>query len=439
VAEQLVTVRQARVRSPRRDLLYIWLLALLLRLACVAWLSPGPSWDGVIYERAAEQLARGEGYTRRILGETAEAKPTAFFPPGFPALLSLLHRQAGGPELDSWLQVLASSSLVPLAWLLGRRLGGYRAGRHAAWLVALWPGGILLAASWFSEPVFSALMGFALIPWLYARARTRFRAMLWTAGLLGLAAYVRSTALAVAVCVGAATGLLAWSSPAARFGRTVLGAGLALAISCVPLAPWVVRNQLALGAPVLVSTNGGFNLLLGTVGEGSYMSLDPAMDCPRGLTEIAADACRNERALQRIAADPWAWAARGVLKVLHTVGHDSAPVQSLFGSASKEGPRARTALSALALCRGFWLPFMALAWVGALHLVRERGLRTRGVLLAAPLVGVLALHFVYIGGDRYHAPLVPMFAALAGLALVRIFPPRPYSTRGKLTGGALRR
>src|SRR4051812_27855866 len=121
------------------ELLRITLVALLIRSLFVLWLGAQPSWDGVIYERAAEQLAQGEGYTQRVLDLSAPAKPSAFFPPGYAAVLSVLHRVAGGRALDPWFQVLCGTLLVPAAWYFGRRLAGARAGRIAAWLVALWP------------------------------------------------------------------------------------------------------------------------------------------------------------------------------------------------------------------------------------------------------------------------------------------------------------
>jgi hypothetical protein len=206
-----------------------------------------------------------------------------------------------------------------------------------------------------------------------------------------------------------------------RLRRALFWAVLASALAVVPLLPWIMRNQAALGAPVLVPTNGGYNLLLGTLGEGNYGSLDPALDCPVGLKEVVADRCRGQRARERIRRDPLAWLARGVLKVVHTVGHDSAPAQ-LLSAARPDPSDERLGLVALALCRAFWLPFLALASVGLLFAVQRAQLRHGLLLYAAPVVGVLVLHFVYIGGDRYHAPLVPFFAAFAGLTLTRSFP-----------------
>ncbi|MFT3923498.1 MAG: glycosyltransferase family 39 protein [Myxococcales bacterium] len=401
----------------------ITLVACLLRALFVVALSAVPSWDGVIYERAAEQLAHGEGYTQRILDPSAPAKATAFFPPGYAAVLSVLHRTAGDRRLDPWFQVLCCSLLVPAAWYLGRRLGGARAGRVAAWLVALWPGGVVLAASWFTEPLFGVLLCVALIPLVYARRRNRTRMLFWAAFWLGLAAYVRPTSLVITPLLGFLVGWTRAERVSERLWHAARLGALALACSILPLTPWMVRNQNTLHAPVMVSTNGGLNLLLGTVGEGGYGSLDPRYDCPHGMPEVKVDRCRRDRALARIRRDPVAWLARGVLKVSATLGHDSAPAQVLAGGLPPGARSERVLLLCLAACRAYWLGLLCLFGVG-LAAAAASALRQRLLfwLLCTPIVAMLALHFVYIGGDRYHAPFVPFMAAFAGACWIRLFP-----------------
>lgn len=412
----------ALTRPTRHTLLArVCFVAFAARCLCVLLINPEPAWDGIIYERAAEQLAHGEGYTQRILDASAPARATAFFPPGFPAVLSVLHRVAHGRQLDPWFQIAMSLLLVPAAWLFGRRLGGVRAGRIAAWLTALWPGGVLLSASWFTEPLFAVLLSAALLIILYARRRDRKRALLGAALLLGLAAYVRPTALAIVPFTGAAVGYLSQRAGGRleRWRAASIWAGLAIGMACLPLSPWIVRNQIELHAPVLVSTNAGFNLLLGTVGEGSYGPLPESVDCPGGVPEVERDRCRLSHAFARIRQDPTIWLARDVLKALHTFGHESAPAQLLASATDLRAER--WSLLALALTRAFWLPFIALALLGGFYAWGQPGRRDALRLLLTPVAGTLLLHSVFIGGDRYHVPLVPIFAALAGYCATRLW------------------
>lgn len=403
----------------------LWLplaLAFALRLALIPLAPAAPAWDGVIYARAAEQLAFGEGYTQRILRADAQPYATAFYPVGFPAVLAFVRLLGGSLLADQLLQVLASSLLVPLSMLFARRAHGARAGRYAAWICALWPGGIFLSATWLAEPVFALALGFSLLPLLYARRRTRLRAAVLSGLGLGLVAYLRPSSLPMAGLLGVGLGFW-WARGKPLRARSLaalsLSAGL-LALACLPLAPWAYRNQRKLGAPVLVSTNGGVNLLLGTRGEGDYAEIGPDEECKRGgLREVERDRCFQRRALAAIASDPVAWLGRGVLKVVHTFGHDSAPAQCFAaGLTLAEPAQTQWRLWSLALCRLSWLFILAASIAGAVAQIR-RGSRVMSVILLAPIAALALLHATYLGGDRYHAAVAPMLLALAGVGAAR--------------------
>lgn len=404
-----------------RALSFPTLLGLGLRCSLL-FLSVSPSWDGVIYVRAAEQLAHGEGYTLRIFAAHNPSLPTAYYPVGFPAILALLRLLGGGLASDRALQVLASTAIIPVAALLARRAYGRAAGRAAAWLTALWPGGILFSATWLAEPLFALGLGLALLPLAYARRRARLRALVCSSLVLGALAYVRPSALPIALVLGITLGF-AWRPTAALAARAryafTLGA-LALALALVPLAPWIVRNQLRLGAPVLVSTNGGVNLLIGALGDGSYSEIDANHPCRRTpMSEAARDRCYAASARAQIAREPVTWLGRGLLKLAHTFGHDSAAAQSF--SAGYRGPeslREAAQIWALGLSRVAWLGLLAAALAGA-HRVWRRAPPSARALLLAPVLALAGLHAVYLGGDRYRAAVAPMLLALSGVGMVR--------------------
>lgn len=403
-----------------RDLRAPLALALGLRLLLLMATEVEPSWDGVIYERAAGQLAQGEGYTLRILAEANDPLPTAYYPVGFPALLAFV-RLAGGELLaDRLLQVFACTLFVPLAYLFARRASTRSAGVTAAWLAAAWPGGIFLSATWLAEPLFAVGIALALLPLAYARRRERPRALAIAALGLGLTAYIRASALAIAGSVALAlalTWLRGWPWPK-RLVAALATAAAVLAIASLPLTPWLIRNQQQLGAPVLVSTNGGVNLLIGALGDGSFAPLDADEPCRRpSLSEVARSRCYQRQALAVIAADPLAWLGRAGLKLAHTFGHDSASAQCFVaGLRASEQARARWRVWSLALCRLGWLVLLCGTLVGA-FLVFTRGPPTMRALLLAPIAGLAGLHMVYLSGDRYHAAVAPMMLALAGVAV----------------------
>jgi 4-amino-4-deoxy-L-arabinose transferase-like glycosyltransferase len=410
-------------RIPRRwwhDLAAPLAVALALRGALLA-VPAAPSWDGVIYVRAAEQLAAGVGYTLRILSEGNQASPTAFYPVGFPALLAAVRWLGGGLLADRWLQMFASLGIVPISFLFARRAYSSAAGRAAAWAAALWPGGIFLSATWLAEPVFALGVGLALLPLAYARRRHRPRALLIAALGLGCIAYLRSSSLPMATLLGTALGYC-WAARLAWPRRVLAAAALAVALTalaCIPLAPWAWRNQRLLGAPVLVSTNGGVNLLLGARGDGSFATIAADEECKRSpLREVARDDCYKRRAIALIAHEPFTWLARAVLKLVHTYGHESAAAQCFGEGLQLPAERANAwRLWALGLCRLSWVALLVAAAAGA-NVVARRSGATMSSILFAPMLALAGLHSVYLGGDRYHAAVAPMFLALAGIGFV---------------------
>jgi hypothetical protein len=434
-------------QAPRpwwHDLLAPVAVALVLRLLLLVMVPAGPSWDGVIYVRAAEQLARGEGYTLRILHEGNRALPTAFYPVGFPAVLAVLRMLGGSLLADRLLQIFASTALVPIAALLARRVSGRRAGRFAAWAAALWPGGVFMSATWLAEPMFALGVGLAVLPLVYTHRRRRLYALLFAALLLGLTAYLRASSLPMAALLGASLGF-AWlrhqSVPRRLLAGVLLG-GLVTGLACLPLAPWTLRNARLLGEPVLVSTNGGVNLLLGTRGDGGYAPIGPNEECKtEPLREIQRDHCYRRRAIEVIKSAPLDWAARGLLKLVHTYGHESAPAQCFAeGLLVTGGTRETWKLWALALCRLGWLLLLSGALAGAALVVKRATPICQAVLLA-PVVALGALHTVYLGGDRYHPAVAPMVLALVGIALAAYLSPRARtraSTRRKPAHAATR-
>jgi hypothetical protein len=184
-----------------------------------------------------------------------------------------------------------------------------------------------------------------------------------------------------------------------------------------------------MGEPVLVSTNGGLNLLLGTFGEGGYEGLPAGQNAPVGLREVEADRWRNQHARERIAADVPSWLARGALKLVHTFGYEQAPAQYV-AQVHRLSPTTgeRFSLFSIAACRVYWTILIALAFVGAARRIadwRHAPMRRAELITLAPVLGLALLHFVYIGGDRYHAAVVPMLAALAALGAATVVPRRP--------------
>jgi len=415
------------VGATARDLAAPVALGAIARFAA-AFLAPlAPQWDGAIYVRGAEQLATGQGYTTAILAESvASPQPTAFYPVGFPAVLAAVRLVGGNRRADLVVQAIFGILTIGLTYAIARAVGGRLTGRRAAWLLALSPSAILLTTTWLAEPAVAFGLALCACSLLAARRRSLPISLALFGFGMGLVAYLRVTSLVIAPIVAFGVGF-ARRHDASRLQRARLG-GLAAAIvtvsALVPLAPWAMRNAEVLGGPALVSTNGGLNLFMGTFGEGGFQHIDDAIDCREDVPELELDACRSRRAIGRIAVRPLPWLGRGVGKLWHTFGHDSATGQHLASAARDMRWRAAEDLGdvAVAVTRVHWLVFIALAFAGSRELLARRFGRAQAVVLG-PIVGLAVLHFVFIGGDRYHASVVPFLAVLAALGFGRTASP----------------
>jgi hypothetical protein len=264
------------------------------------------------------------------------------------------------------------------------------------------------------EALFGLLILCAVVP-LSAR-RPGLGAFVLSALFFGLALYVRPTALFIAPLVlGVRAYMLVRSRPLAR-GTAMLGAaGLAVVLSLAVVSPWIARNREHVHGAV-IATNSGANLLVGTIAP-YFVPLPKDQECPYGMRELARDRCRRDVALRRIAADPVGWAALAPLKLAHTFGHEVSCAYQLGLSLRLQNPMWHPLVWTLAALASFyWLAVLFFAIRGF-----RLGRRSIALVLVAPAIGVAALHAVSLGGDRYHQPLVPLFAVLAAPALVRLF------------------
>ena len=394
----------------RKEVLLPTGVALLLRLALVAWVDVVPRWDGVIYTRAAVDLAEGRGFTRAMFPPWTDQALTAFYPVGFPAWLAglrLLNIEGRGALA---LQALLGALLVPIAWSLARHLRDARSAHYAAWLAALWPGGAIYALTYFAEPLFAVFLGLATLAAVGFQERGWLRAACLAGLAMGAAAWVRPTAIAMAFALGATCGRT-WRE---RVSAALVTSAIALAV----VAPWIARNATFLEDPAL-STNGSYNLLLGTYGLGGYEDLPAGADCDITLSASRLDACRTERALERIQSDPLAWLARGLHKLADTFTHESTPGLYLKSAVDDATHRERDLAwgIATALSAPFWGAIILLAFG---TLLMNRCERAPLQIVLAPIITLACVHFVYIGGDRYHVAVAPMILALAGVMLASI-------------------
>lgn len=229
----------------------------LLYILVIAPVPIGVGGDGGFYHSAANLIADGHFYYRRIFGH---AHATAEHPPLYPLLLSLVSL-TGSPGRSLLAQRIAGCVIgavsVALIGFLGRRIGGERAGVVAASIAALYPPLVTADGLVMSEPLFVAAVTLALLtacrlsaapevasparPIRGARPRHVLRpprGLRWAIALgtvIGLGTLTRSEGLLLLPLLAWP---LAWAPASGRVRRLIA----CTAAAAVVLAPWVIRN-----------------------------------------------------------------------------------------------------------------------------------------------------------------------------------------------------
>lgn len=443
--------------APRRHALAalaLFALALAPRLyVALAW-AREPVWDGHYYDIGARSIAAGRGYVG------TEGGPWCHYPVGYSAWLGLGYRLFGtsayvGPLLNA---VVGAMTAVLVCELARRASAPEDEGRAyvAGVLVALHPGLVAYTPLLMTELTSAWLL--ALAPVVLVSGTPSWRRAGLGGFVFGLASLVRPQSL---LCAPVA----AWLAARGVGKQARLVAALVSTLAAlVVVAPWTVRNCVVMDGCALVSTNGGWNLAIGSFprATGRFETLRGSDGCTVVTGQVQQDRCWSRRAAEWIQSDPMRWLSLIPKKLSFTFDHESFAVGYLGEADPSRWPEARkeearqllsgahrllivhaplaffsrptrrrptTLLGPLLVLLLAWIAVMTDAhpfWPLAVALVVVAAARVRtfgrdgAVGYAAYVVATLLLvHAVFFGEDRYHIVVSPLLCLLAAFALRR--------------------
>jgi 4-amino-4-deoxy-L-arabinose transferase-like glycosyltransferase len=432
-----------RERAPSTTGGFQWALAaislagLAIRVGYVLLFRRGAGFsigDSYVYSQGANLVASGHGFVNPLAWTAGISEQSASHPPLYLLWLTVASFVDPGSDTSPlthmlWSCVLGAGS-VALCALVGRRVGGRRAGLVAAALAAVYPN-----------------------IWLHDGMLLSETASIFTVALTLLAAYRfwDSPTAALAGVLGACGGLAALSRPELilmvpllllptialrgevpwpqRIARASAGAGAALAV----LAPWIIFNLVRFEEPVYISTNLAGTLAAANCDSTYYGDLIGYKDygCAQASLEVAAaqvpdwdrlDQSQRDQAVRREVSTyvgdhrarlPVVMAARmGRLLKLYGVG------QEIDYDDHLHGQERGVVLAGLAS----WYVVAGLAVAGAV-ILRRRRQAPIFPLLALPAI-ILATVAVTFAQTRYRAPAEPAVAVLTAVAIDAALPRR---------------
>jgi len=398
----------------------VFLIALSLRVAAVVWVDLGigqlhdPNEQEFGY--LAERLVRGDGYVRLSYSEATgygfgggRYLPSAYMPPAYPVLVAACLQLVGpGKAFVVALQLIhcfLGACLSLLIYAIGWKTFSATTGMLAAFCLAFYPVFLYLPSQFSAASLY--------IPLFYCVVLFSISSDAWKSGkmaglglLTGLAALARAN-LVIYVA------LLPLSWAIGRRNALARAVVIYSAAALLALSPWLVRNYLRFGAPVL-TTSFGQNLWVGHNDRATGSALDvngkrflaPSADAANSLRvppTDAAEAILDDRylsmALDSIRANP----VRSVVWL---------PLKKLWLFVSWD---TTSALSSSLLYR---VPWLLILFLGIAGMVNTRH-RIRDLSLLYLVIAATAVEcMVFFVLPRYRLiiePVVILFAAHAAV------------------------
>lgn len=405
------------------------LAAIVARVAWVLAVPTRPVGDFAMYLEAAAHL-RAHG----------ALDPEFVYMPGYVLLLATVQALGGGVLAAKLVGAVLGGLGAALVYGLAHHLwdarqegaadvsasGGRerRAAVTAAWLYALWPGGIAVASVTGTDMPAGFFLGAAALALAhFGPRRPVLAAVLFGVGM-GLAAWIRAVALPLALLGGFY--FLAVGTPWRRAARlTALAAAVALAM----LGPWAVRNAARYGELFVTDSHGGLTALVGANPntEGAYSrSLNRMFREATGHDVLAEPHREVDRVAYRLARE-WTAFSPGYSLGLAALRAERLLARErpllywpIFRSGVLPAEKAawfgarRRGLEVLA--DGFWalLAIGFLAGTG-LALARRRWAALTLLPLKLALVGIYVLYF---SEARYHIPIALLMFPAAGVGWI---------------------
>lgn len=402
-------------------LVAILLLGIGLRVD-YAWDGREPVYDATAYAAIAANLERGEGFT---VGAAA-TQPSSNYSPGLPLLVAGAYEVSGGvhERFARALLALIGSLAVLFTYLIGRRLRTPTAGLIGAAIVAFYPALLEYQGMLMSEPLAATLLSASVLTMFWASDPSRgWRARWLVPGLLlGATAMVRPEYLGVAFLLA----LVVLARGIRTDWRRALGQAAMLLVGvALVVAPWTIRNIVALDRVVPISTGGGQVLFAGTYlpsdGDPEKVGVEVVARHPNLFDPADAERLRLEQILARLAAARYP--ALESDKALSRMGRErlwddisEQPLEYAGFLATKVGRIWSHGPRDIMREPGWEIFHWALVGLGLLGLcLLAWRRRWEALVLATVLLSITALSALLVASPRRVLVMLPLVAALAGV------------------------
>ena len=198
------------------------------------------------------------------------------------------------------------------------------------------------------------------------------------------------------------------------------------------ILPWALRNWMVLGAPIVMTTHGGYTLLLGnnqsfyrevvaqpwgTVWDGSrgegqsgwVEGINREMEQAGLFSEVERDAWMAARARETIVSHPWRFARACLLRV-----------RRFWNLVPLAPVRAGMSGWAVTGIGSFYALLWGLMVIGTVRIALDRTSLQDWLPVLTLILALTCVHAIYWSNSRMRAPVVPAIVLVASRAGVRV-------------------
>ncbi len=392
-------------------LVCILFIAVIIRIILLLMFDNLQVSDFSEYHDYAKNISEGKGYIR-------DGQPTAWFPIGYPFVLSLIYSLFSINELYGKIfNIILSVILIIMVYKLSEKIFNETTAKLASMFIALWPNlcGYTLLLN--SDLPFTVLLTILLLLLVSLKNNRYEKIIIFCSGIFfACATLTRSLLGGFVVVILVHIALFTKKTLSLRFLKLsaifVLGA-------IIVFSPWWIRNYHTFGKFIPLSTNGGFNFWLSNVqlAKGNDPTINPSI-WPKNECDINSFGYKS--GLKQIRQNPSGFIKQIPIKIINLFIKDVSGFQWI--SQGINDKLNNTVLKLLMIISQIYYTIMIiLAMTGLYFYFRNR--KINRINFSIPFIAIywIIIHSIYFGKDRFHLPLIPIIAIFASYGVYYLF------------------
>lgn len=370
--------------------------------------------DGWYYHQANHLATGAPIIWNHAAGSPVGGEPTAYWPIGYPIVLSLFFRLFGS---HLWAGQILNLILLPgialITYFLAKEMSDPFTATRATLVAALTPSLTLISLALLSDLLFTFI--FLLLIFLAVKKSSIVQSVLL--GICyGLAVLIRPIALFLPILF-----FIYWLKKNGQVKTNLIRVAWVFALGEMVLLPWQIHNYRTFGQFVTVSNNGGQLFWMGnnpyTPCHGPmtvFIASDDTLELMKSLNEAQRDKLMFKIGLDYALSHPLRTVSIWPKKLFYLYFRDSQTITWALLSYPDVFPPAMLG-GLYFFADGFYYALGLASLLSLIGIWRWEKFSPRWTLIAGTLVYFSLIFLPFITESRYHLPLLPLFAIVAML------------------------